>query len=259
MGPQAVQSLPAGRLQEQKGGRARGTALDRKALVWVLSALSQVFRIPFDEKLVTGQLSLPYDLESVARAAGSLDLRAGWKALPASKLKKLTAPFAVTLAPVCFSEPQRGSGVDRERLASLDAEAPVQRLAFLLRIEEGRAAFFEQGTASHTILPLAEFESRYAGRVLQATPKTKPLADPDAQGAAREHSGFRWFVPELLKRRKVFRDRKLFRFPCLGGARLALPEARRQAVPALGRNARLRRSQPRRPRSLVFMSRISSA
>ena len=206
MGPQAVQSLSAERLQEQKGGRARGTALDREALVWVLSALSQVFRIPLDEKLVTGQFSPPYDLESVARAAGSLGLRAGWKALPASKLKKLTAPFVVTLAPVFFSEPQPGSGADRARLASLDPEAPVQRLAFVLRIEEGRVAFFEQGTASHTILPLAEFESRYAGMVLQATPKTKPLADPDAQGAAREHSGFHWFVPELLKRRKVFRD-----------------------------------------------------
>ena len=172
MGPQALQSLSAERLQEQKGGRARGTALDREALVWVLSALSQVFRIPLDEKLVTGQFSPPYDLESVARAAGLLGLRAGWKALPASKLKKLTAPFVVTLAPVFFSEPRPGSGVDRERLASLDAEAPVQRLAFVLHIEEGRVAFFEQGTASHTILPLAEFESRYAGRVLQATPKT---------------------------------------------------------------------------------------
>ena len=43
-------------------------------------------------------------------------------------------------------------------------EAPVQRLAFVLRIEEGRVAFFEQGASGHAILPLAEFESRYAGR-----------------------------------------------------------------------------------------------
>ena len=42
--------------------------------------------------------------------------------------------------------------------------------------------------------------------VLQATPKNKPLIDPDAQGAARRHFCFAWFVPELLKHRKVFRD-----------------------------------------------------
>jgi subfamily B ATP-binding cassette protein HlyB/CyaB len=205
LGPQAVQPLPAGRLRQQ-GRRARSDALDREALVWVLSALSQVFRIPFDEKLITGQLSPPYDFESVVRAAGSLGLRAGWKALPASRLKKLTAPFVVVLAPVLSEPHQYGPGVDRVRLASLAPEASVQRLAFVLRIEEGRVAFFEQGTAGHTILPLAEFELRYAGRVLQATPKNKPPADPDAKSAASVHFGFRWFLPELLKHRKVFRD-----------------------------------------------------
>ena len=197
-------SLPAGRLQ-QKGQRAQGDALDLEALVWVLSALSQIFRIPFDEKLVTSQLAHPYDFDTVARAAQSLGLRAGWKALSASRFKKLSAPFVVTLVPV-LSEPQLRSGADRECLPSLDPEALVPRLAFVLRIEEGHVVFFEQGQPAHTILPLAEFESRYAGMVLQAAPKTKPLADPDAQSAAREHFGFRWFVPELLKHRRVFRD-----------------------------------------------------
>jgi hypothetical protein len=86
LGTQAVQPLPSGRLQEQ-GRRAKSNTLDHEALVWVLSALSQVFRIPFDERLLTGELAPPYDFESVARSAGSLGLRAGWKALPASRLK----------------------------------------------------------------------------------------------------------------------------------------------------------------------------
>jgi ATP-binding cassette, subfamily B, bacterial HlyB/CyaB len=111
----------------------------------------------------------------------------------------------VTLARV-VSEPQQRSGADRERLPSQDPEAPAQRLAFVLHIEEGRVAFFEQGSASHTILPLAEFELHSAGMVLQAAPKNKPLTDPDTQSAASAHFGFRWFRPELLKHRKVFRD-----------------------------------------------------
>jgi hypothetical protein len=156
VGPQAMQSLPTGRLQ-QKGRRAQGSALDREALVWVLSALSQYFRIPFDERLVTSQLSPPYDFESVARAAELLGLRAAWKALPVARLKKIAAPFVVLLAPV-ISEPQQvDPGVDRESLPSLDPEAPVRRLAFVLRLEEDRVAFFEQGAAGHTILSLAEF------------------------------------------------------------------------------------------------------
>ena len=201
MGPQALQALPAEGLQEQKGGRARATALDAEALVWVLSALSQVFRIPFDAKLVVGQLSPPYDLDSVARAAESLGLRAAWKHLPASKLNKLTAPFVVTLLPV-VSAPRQVDAV----AASPDPEVPHARVVLVLHLEEGRVAFFEQGRPANTILPLAEFEARYAGMVLQAAPKTQALIDPDAQGAAREHFGFGWFVPELFKHRKVFRD-----------------------------------------------------
>jgi subfamily B ATP-binding cassette protein HlyB/CyaB len=200
-----MQSLPAGRLQ-QKGERAQGDAFDHEALVWVLSAFSQYFRIPFDEKLVTGQLSPPYDFDTVARAAEFLGLRAGWKALPAARRKKLTAPFAVLLAPVLSEPPKHVLGAVRESLPSLDTGAPVRRLAFVLHLEEDRVAFFEQGAAGHTILPLAEFELRYAGMVLQATPKTKPLADPDAKTAVGAQFGFRWFLPELLKHRKAFRD-----------------------------------------------------
>ena len=51
-------------------------------------------------------------------------------------------------------------------------------------IEEDRVAFFEQGAASHAILPLPEFQTRYAGMGLQAAPKNKPLVDPNAKSAA---------------------------------------------------------------------------
>ena len=197
MGPQALKSLPAARLQEKD--RAKGIALDHEALVWVLSALSQVFRIPFDQKLVVGQLSPPYDYETAARAAESLGLRATWKTLPVARLKKLSAPFVVALAPV-IREPQLESD------AFSDAEGQNARLALVIHIEEGRVAFFEQGQAAHTILPLSEFEARYAGIVLQATLKNKPLVDPDAQGVAHKPFGFGWFIPELFKHRKVFRD-----------------------------------------------------
>jgi len=140
VGPQAAQALPA-----EQGTRAKGNSLDHEALVWVLSALSQYFRIPFDEKLVTSQLSPPYDFDTVARAAGSLGLRAGWKALPAARLKKLTAPFVVLLSPVISEPPESDLGFDGKRKALLDPEAPVRRLAFVLHIEEDRVAFFEQG------------------------------------------------------------------------------------------------------------------
>ncbi|HWQ38411.1 MAG TPA: peptidase domain-containing ABC transporter [Burkholderiales bacterium] len=77
--------------------------------------------------------------------------------------------------------------------------------AFVLRLEEGRVAFLEQGQPGHKILPLGEFAARFAGHVLRAAPKEKPVEDPDSPAAARAF-GFRWFIPELLKHRRIFRD-----------------------------------------------------
>ena len=188
-----------------EGRNSHGAVLPSEMLVWALSALTQAFGIPFDEKLVTGQMPPPYRVRSIARAADMLGLRAAWKKRPASALRKLVAPFLVLVYPV-LREPHHGLVAGRESLASLDSAATNQRLAFLLRMEGDRVALFEQGQASHTILPFREFEARYAGQVLLAAPKKKPLTNPDAPGAASAKFGFRWFIPELLKHRRIFRD-----------------------------------------------------
>lgn len=205
MNLRAVQSLPEEGLPGPNGGRAQKNALDRAALVWALSALAQAFRIPFDENLVAGQMPPPYGIDSIAFAADLLGLRAAWERRPASALRKLAAPFLVLLSPA-LREPHPGPVAGRESLASLDSAAPNPRLAFLLRMEGDRVALFEQGQASDTILPFREFEARYAGQVLLAAPKDKPLTDPGAPGAAGAKFGFRWFIPQLLKHRRIFRD-----------------------------------------------------
>ncbi len=198
-----MQSLDRERLWEGRGGRAQRDALDSDALVWVLAALSQYFRVPFDPRLVLGRFAPPYGFDTVVSAATALGLRAGWRSIPASALNTAGAPFVAALAPN-VSEPQPGH--DARGSASLAPEASDPRLAFILRIEEGRVALFEQGRAGHTILPFAEFAARYTGRVLLVTPEKKALQDRDAHDAERAPFGFRWFVPELLKHRKVFQD-----------------------------------------------------
>jgi ATP-binding cassette, subfamily B, bacterial HlyB/CyaB len=211
VGLRAMRSLPAERLRKAQGRRARDRTLDHPAfldppaLAWVLGALAQFHRIPFDEKLVLGQLAPPYGYESVVQAAELLGLKAGWREKPASALKELAAPFVAVLSSV-VCEPQNGSGAAREISASLDCGAPGRRLAFVLRVEDDRVAFFEQGRPGHSILSFAEFQARYLGLVLQASPRRKAVSDPDRPGLTREPFGFGWFIAELLRHKKVFRD-----------------------------------------------------
>jgi subfamily B ATP-binding cassette protein HlyB/CyaB len=55
------------------------------------------------------------------------------------------------------------------------------------------------------MLSVAEFGKRFAGEIILAKPMVKALADPDAPRAHRAF-GFRWFIPELLKHKKIWRD-----------------------------------------------------
>lgn len=185
-------------MAEQEAGRdepvlqnesAASMQLDAESVAWVLSGFCQIFRTPFDEKLLLTQLVPPFDAAAVARAADALGLKAQWKDLGQGALSRIRAPFAALL-----------------KTSIEQAEHKTHVFALIVRMEEGRVAFVEQGQPGHTILPLAEFEARFAGVVLSAIPKQQPVVDPDGQGLVRERFGFRWFIPQLLKHRRIFRD-----------------------------------------------------
>lgn len=52
----------------------------------------------------------------------------------------------------------------------------------------------------------AASRENFAGFIVQATPAVKLPSDPDAAADARAGFGFRWFVPELLRHRAVWRQ-----------------------------------------------------
>jgi subfamily B ATP-binding cassette protein HlyB/CyaB len=180
LGPQLVQPLAGGLPNARGEGDERG----RAAVAWALSALCQYFRIPFDEKLVLDQVPPPYGPAALAAAAQCVGLDAAWKSRPLGALEKAVAPFVAQVA----------------------SEAGDSRFAFVLRMAQGRVAFVEQGRAGHAILPLHEFAARYLGQALLVVPRRKPAADPDAPAQPRVPFGFGWFVPELLRQRRIFRD-----------------------------------------------------
>lgn len=188
-----------------QGRQSVRAGLSAEALVWALSALARAHRIAFDEKLVMAQFPPPHRLDTIERAAERLGLQAGWTPCDGPALRDMATPFLVLLHRVS-REPPQASGIDRESLASLDAGAPEGRLALVLRIEDQRVVLLEERQSSPAILPLPEFAARHSGLALVTAPRQRPPEDPDAQSESRRPFGFRWFVPELLRHRTIFRD-----------------------------------------------------
>ncbi|MFZ3086875.1 MAG: peptidase domain-containing ABC transporter [Methylotenera sp.] len=81
--------------------------------------------------------------------------------------------------------------------------SPACSLCFILQIEDAKLRIIEPGQQEATTLTLDAFSERYDGRVLLARKESEVVADPDATPGK---FGFRWFIPELLKHKVIWRD-----------------------------------------------------
>ena len=153
-------------------------------LLWALGGLCQVHKIPFAPNLVLSQLPPPHSLLSLQQAALSLGMKSDVREVMPEELSKLPLPC----------------------LAVMNPEKTQHGLALVFRVDDGRVGFFEESRPAPTVLPLAEFSARYAGQVMLFAPERKGQPDDDADSFKKQEFGFRWFVPELLKHRQIWRD-----------------------------------------------------
>ena len=92
----------------------------------------------------------------------------------------------------------------------------AHRLAIILQADAERVLLLEEGETTPKTLTLAEFNAINTGQVLFATLQaptlqedgrpTNPAIQSVAQPAQKPAFGFKWFIPELLKHKKIWRE-----------------------------------------------------
>ncbi|HEX2830103.1 MAG TPA: peptidase domain-containing ABC transporter [Burkholderiales bacterium] len=158
--------------------------------VWGLAAICQLHRRPFAPDLVLQQFAPPYGAAALEKAAAALELKAGLRRVEPAALFVLPAPFLAILKPA----PADGD----------DRTSPC-RLALVLQCDAQNVLYLTEESANPAVHPLAEFGRDYAGVVLLCAAKSvAPSSELAAQAPAA--FGFRWFVPELMKHRAIWRD-----------------------------------------------------
>jgi ATP-binding cassette, subfamily B, bacterial HlyB/CyaB len=154
-------------------------ASDAAALLpWLLRTLCALHHRPFDAELVAREFPPPHDEGVLIHAANQLGFAA-----------------AATHAAI-------GS------LAALPLPALLQiedSHALLLRVDGDQALWLRQGEIEPCPVSMDSLAAVYGGRCHLFKPKDAPPSDPDASPATPAF-GFRWFVPELLKHRAVWRE-----------------------------------------------------
>ena len=172
-----------------------------ESYAWGLQRICQFHRIPFVPSLVLQQIPPPYGLLSFRQAAHALGLKCAVRDVAVRDLPALPLPclavFKPQVPPAGETAAAKGEG---------DASPSPHRLAILLRCDGGHVLYLEEGSQHPLTNPLAEIEARYAGTVVLFTPQAQALpGDDDAQTQERAF-GFKWFVPELLRHKAIWRD-----------------------------------------------------
>jgi len=164
-------AAPAGRFLHQ--------ALTTDELIWFAGSICKLCGVAFDGGLARRHIAPPCDFATLVDILAGLGFEAQQQtALPQDSL----AVAALTLEPGAASVP-----------------------VLVVHGAPDRVDYFRVAQADVATLPPREFAERQIGPLIALRPGVAPPRDADAI-AARPRFGFRWFVPEVLKHRVIWRD-----------------------------------------------------
>jgi subfamily B ATP-binding cassette protein HlyB/CyaB len=160
-----------------------GFTLSRLSLLWVLGSYCQLIRRPFDAELLMQQFPPPYTTDTLVHASRSLGLKIQSLRRSADQLHTLPCPFIA----VCRS------GDDDEH-----------ELRLIIACSEEQLTWIVSGEERQRCADIDQFNQDYMDLAFLLRAENEPIDDPDDSG--NSSFGFRWFLPELLKYRHVWRD-----------------------------------------------------
>ena len=184
----------------------------REELLWLLGSLSGVFRIPFDAALVTQQFPPPYTVASFHEAARVLGFKTGTCATTGLDWHRLPLPAVAFLRRAPAAQPDELAPAQQ---APPDAEqSPPLHAVLILKTDGHKLLYFRAGSQTPETITTEEARVRFEPEILLAgrgrTAEATAGADVEAEFAGlvaeKKEFGFRWFLPELIKHRRIWRD-----------------------------------------------------
>ena len=166
--------------------------LSQADLLWALGSLCALHRMPFAGELLEREYPPPCTHATLIIAGRALELRIKHVRLRPARIQSMVFPLLVSLR--------------REPIEGAAAEAEEAGLGLVTAAADGKVVVFPAGGNTPLTLASAEFAARCTGDAWLAAPATKRLDDPDVPAGTTRRFGFAWFVPELLKHGRVWRE-----------------------------------------------------
>ena len=174
-------------------------ALVREEILWLLGSLCGLHRIPFDAALVAQSYPPPYSIATLHEAARALGFKTGTQVLRQIDWARLPFPAIAFLKPA--SEAQE---------APLSPSAEPLSALLLVKASAEALLYFRPGSQTPETLSIAEAAERLGDELILIAKAPSVGAQEDEAIAGFETQkkafGFGWFITELLKHKKIWRD-----------------------------------------------------
>lgn len=196
--PHPLLRLVTTRLSSSEPQSSQAYTFSVDDVVWAMGSFCALNRKPFDAALLTQQFPPPYSADSFVHAARALGFKIRRKDCDSDTLASLNLPC---LAIVHTPHPETAGVAPESSPASRNA-----RPAIVVQVNDEGVVLFEAGTNTPKTLTHDEFAASYAGTVFQLALEAKEVKDQDGAIDEQGRFGFKWFIPELLKHKRVWRD-----------------------------------------------------
>lgn len=174
--------------------------------VWALATISRLRRVPFASELLTQQFPPPHTATTLVQAASALGFDAERRrANAANDIRNIPLPCLALLKPAA-ARPKVEDRGDAQAPGVDDSETKAHSLALVVKVDRRRIVMFEPGAVSGTTLTPEDCGARYAGELIVFARQPESPADADAIASRSASFGFSWFVLELLKHKRIWRD-----------------------------------------------------
>ena len=164
--------------------------VNREPFFWSVQALCTLLRRPFSLELAAQQFVAPFTSQRLTAALAEYALDADEARVRVRKLHQEAFPLLVWLTP---------------KDAANQAQAEP---ALLLQATETHVLLARHENDAPQTITVEQFAGLYNGWALRVAPTPAHAGDPDcdAEAQGRRRFGFRWFIPELLKHKKLWHE-----------------------------------------------------
>jgi subfamily B ATP-binding cassette protein HlyB/CyaB len=223
--PRRLLKLVSKSMSRESVAHAPTHTFSAEDVLWAMGSFCALNRKPFDAGLLLKQFPPPYSSDSFVHAARALGFRIKRRDCSSTELAGFNFPCLAVLheagsaaspdigqpdiGQVNISQQGTQSDVGAEAGATPPEQVPVPvkyHPAIIVQVKDDSVTLFEVGTNQPKTLTHAEFAARFAGTAFQLALETKGIKDPDGALSQKANFGFHWFIPELMKHKRIWRD-----------------------------------------------------